>query len=140
MTPEQIAAVTETFAAVGTDDTLAVAFYDALFSARPDLRPLFPIDMDAQRVKFVEGLAEIVRTIGDLDDFEARVEALGVRHHHDYAVRPEHFPPVRDALLEGFRSCLGPAYTPTVEQAWTAAFDLVAETMMDGAAREVRAP
>jgi hemoglobin-like flavoprotein len=43
-------------------------------------------------------------------------------------------------LLEGFRSCLGPSYTPTVEQAWTAAFDLVAETMMDGAAREVRAP
>ena len=34
MTPEQIAAVTDTFAAVGTDDTLAVAFYDALFSAR----------------------------------------------------------------------------------------------------------
>ena len=139
MTPEQIAVFTESFAAVREDDALAVAFYESLFAAHPELRPMFPADMAAQRTKFVEGLAEIVRTVGNLDDFEARVAALGVRHHHEYGVRPEHYALVRAALLDGLRVRLGDAYTPTIEQAWVAAFDLVAETMMDGAAREMRA-
>ena len=51
-----------------------------------------------------------------------------------YGVTLSHYAAVGAALFGALAAALGPAWTPSVEEAWRCAFDLVAEEMMAGAA------
>jgi hemoglobin-like flavoprotein len=134
MTPEQIAAVERTYAEVAGRGALSERFYAHLFELDPSVRPLFTTDPAVQRAKFEDELGEIVRSITNLDDFVARVVDLG-RRHVAYGVRTSHYGTVGTALLDALADTLGNDFTLEVRLAWAQAYDLVAETMMRGAAR-----
>jgi hemoglobin-like flavoprotein len=134
MTPEQITAVQRTFAQVADDPALSERFYERLFELDPSVRPLFTTDPVEQRQKFRDELGEIVRSITDLDGFVTRALDLGSRHV-DYGVRTGHYTTVGTALLGALADTLGDDFTPDVLAAWAQAYDLVAETMMRGAAQ-----
>ena len=131
MTPAQISAVEESLASIDLD-ALADDFYRLAFAADPAIISMFVVDPGEQRDRFAAELEEIVRAIRTLDTFEPRVRALGARHR-GYGVRPGHYKLMGDALLASLRAALGDAWTDEVEQAWTLAYNLTAETMMLGA-------
>ena len=136
MTPEQVELVQSSFAAViesGEADAMARAVYDRLFERDPDSRALFATEPAAQRATFVDELQAIVWAVSNLEGFLERTRALGERHV-DYGVSARHYAPMGDALIAALEETLGDRFTPAVAEAWTLAYNLMAETMMQAAA------
>ncbi len=134
MTPEQIALVQSSFERVGPDlPDLATRFYQELFGRNPALRPLFTTDLALQKVRFAEKLTEIVRAFPRLPDLLLHTRALGARHA-GYGVRVADYETVRDALLGALAASLGDGFDAPTREAWVSAYNLVAETMLEGAA------
>jgi hemoglobin-like flavoprotein len=140
MTPEQIALVQESFRSLRDHgDELTRHFYERLFALDPAARDLFPADLDGQRVKFFEELGEIVASIRDLGALVDRVSALGARHAQ-YGVRMAQYGQAGDALIGALRDTTGAEVTAPVIEAWSLAYNLVAESMMRGAGRAPSPP
>ena len=118
---------------------LAARFYERLFDAAPSLRTMFSEDPAVQKSLFVSELAVVVQAISRFDAFVARARDLGVRHDR-YGVTYVHYEIAGRALLEALADTLGPAFTDELRDAWRLAFDLVAETMMQGAADATALP
>jgi hemoglobin-like flavoprotein len=134
VTPEQISLVQSSFERVGQQlPAMTARFYHELFRRDPTLRPLFATDMAEQRVKFAAKLTEIVQAIPRLDDLLTQTRALGARHA-GYGVRAGDYQTVRGALLAALTAVLGSSFDDQTRQAWELAYNLVAETMLEGAA------
>ena len=134
MTPEQIALVQSSFERLGPlRPAMAARFYEELFAEHPDLRALFTTDMAEQEVKFAEKLALIVRAMPRLAELLIHTQSLGARHV-GYGVRTADYQSVGEALLAALAAVLGDAFDAETREAWTVGYNLVAETMLDGAA------
>jgi methyl-accepting chemotaxis protein len=134
MTPEQITLVQSSFERLGPDlPVLTERFYQELFERDPALRPLFTTDMAEQRVKFAQKLTEIVRSIPRLGELLVHTRALGARHV-GYGVRATDYQTVGDSLLAALAAVLGGDFDAPTREAWLLAFNIVAETMLEGAA------
>jgi len=134
ISPEQIALVQETFKAVlSIKDAAADLFYGRLFEDDPSLEALFPSDLTEQKQKLMATLATAVGGLGKLEDIVPVVRELGVRHAA-YGVKPEHYDTVANALLWTLEQGLGEAFTDAVNDAWTEAYMILAETMKEAAA------
>jgi hemoglobin-like flavoprotein len=134
MTPEQITMVQSSFASLNSSlPVLTDHFYQELFDKDPSLRPMFTTEMVIQKVRFAEKLSEIVNSVDSLDEFLSHTRALGARHVH-YGVRAGHYKTVGDSLLPALSAVLGDRFDPATREAWSLAYNLVAETMLEGAA------
>jgi nitric oxide dioxygenase len=134
MTPEQITLVQSSFAGLGARlPALAAQFYRELFQRDPALRDLFSTDMAEQQLRFAEKLTEIVQSIPRLDDLLAHTRELGARHAH-YGVHVADYRTVENALLDALGVVLGERFDARAREAWTVAYNLVAESMLEGAA------
>jgi nitric oxide dioxygenase len=134
MTPEQITLVQSSFAGLGPRvPAVAAEFYRVLFLADPDLRPMFTTDPAVQQVRFADKLAEIVHAMPRLDELLDHTRSLGARHV-GYGVRVADYGIVGDALLSALATVLSASFDAQTRQAWSSAYNLVAETMLDGAA------
>jgi hemoglobin-like flavoprotein len=134
MTPEQITLVQSSFERLGADlPAMTALFYQELFRRDPSLRPLFTTDMAEQRVKFAQKLTEIVRTMPRLGELLSYTRALGARHV-GYGVRAADYQTVGDSLIAALAGVLGEEFNAPTREAWVLAFNIVAETMLEGAA------
>jgi hemoglobin-like flavoprotein len=134
MTPEQITLVQKSFEGLGPQlPAMATRFYEELFARDPALRSMFTIPLALQEVKFAEKLTEIVRAMPRLDELLAHTRALGARHV-GYGVRTGDYQVLGDALLAALAAVLGDRFDAPTREAWALAYNLVAETMLDGAA------
>jgi len=134
MTPEQITLVQSSFRRLGPDlPALTVRFYQELFERNPALRPLFTTDMGEQRVKFAQKLTEIVWSMPRLSELLIHTRALGARHV-GYGVRATDYQTVGDALIAALAAVLGDEFDAQTREAWVLAYNIVAETMLEGAA------
>jgi len=134
VTPEQIVLVQSSFERMRPAlPSLANVFYQELFERDPALRPMFPDDMTAQKVRFSDKLTEIVGAIPRLPDLLVHTRALGARHA-GYGVRADDYKTVGAALIEAIAAALGDDFDEPTREAWTIAYNLVAETMLEGAA------
>jgi nitric oxide dioxygenase len=133
MTPEQIALVQQSYAEVQEHlPALARAFYAHLFALDPEIEALFTTAPEIQQAKFIDELNEIVWSVANLDAFVTRASDLGARHLA-YGTRARHYGPVGAALLAALADTLGSAFTDETHEAWSLAYNLVAETMQRGA-------
>ena len=139
MTPEQIALVKSSMAALSGGDDVVRCFYDRLFELAPETRALFPESLDAQRVSFLATLRELVDSLDELPDLALQGRALGARHR-GYGVRAAHYRAVRTALIEALSASLGDAFTDEHAEAWRQAYDLMAEVMQQGASAAGQGP
>jgi len=140
MTPEQIVLVQASFERLGPDlPAMTSRFYQELFSRDPSIRPLFTTDPAVQEARFAEKLTEIVRAMPRLGDLLDVTRELGARHV-GYGVRVPYYQIVADALLAALAAVLGDAFDEATREAWVVGYNLVAETMLEGAAwgRRVR--
>jgi hemoglobin-like flavoprotein len=134
MTPEQINRVQSSFDRVGAQlPAVATRFYQELFRRDAALRPLFTTDMTEQKIRFTEKLTQIVDAIPRLDDLLVHTRELGARHA-SYGVRATDYPTVGAALIAALAAVLGPSFDDKTRRAWELAYNLVAETMLEGAA------
>jgi hemoglobin-like flavoprotein len=133
MTTNQKSLVKETFAqVVPIADTAAALFYGRLFELDPSLRSLFTTDLRQQGKKLMQMLGFCVGKLELLDELVPAVKELG-RKHAGYGVEEEDYATVGGALLWTLEQGLGPAFTPEVKAAWTAVYELLAATMLEGA-------
>jgi hemoglobin-like flavoprotein len=134
MTPEQITLVQSSFERLGPQlPAMATRFYQELFARDPGLRPLFTTPLPQQEVRFAEKLTEIVRAMPRLDELLTHTRALGARHVA-YGVRAADYQTLGDALLAALAAILGDSFDARIHEAWALAYNLVAETMLEGAA------
>lgn len=134
MTPEQITLVQTSYQRLGPRlPDMAARFYQELFRRDPELRPLFTTDLAEQQVRFAGKLTEIVESIPRLDELLAHTRALGARHL-GYGARVADYQTVGAALFDALAAVLGDGFDPQTREAWVVAYNLVAETMLDGAA------
>lgn len=107
----------------------AARFYDNLFEMAPGVRPLFPKDVSQQARKFLQSLKVIVGSLSSTDRTTRMLQRLG-RRHAGYGAEPAHYPVVGKALVTTLREEVGESFTPEVENAWIAAFELISSAMM----------
>ncbi len=131
LSPAAIELVQQTFAEVGRNpQQLVEAFYGRLFSLAPDFRPLFPEDMREQQKKLLQSLTLVVNNLKKPESVVPAVQELG-RRHIDYGVKPEHYDTVGAALVWALAQQLGPQWNAEVQDAWVAAYTLVATVMIE---------
>lgn len=139
MKSEQITLVQNTFTLVEPiAEAAAGLFYNRLFELDPSLRRLFKSDIKEQGKKLMQALAFVVKGLSKPERIIPVVEDLG-RRHVSYGVEGAHYDTVGAALLWTLEQGLGAAFTPEVEQAWAAAYGLLAEVMQEAAAKVVSA-
>jgi len=135
MTPEQITLIKTSWEKVlPISETAAELFYGKLFELDESLKPLFKGDMKEQGAKLMKMINTVVNSIDKLDTIVPAVQELGVRHIN-YGVKDEHYDTVAAALLWTLGQGLGEDYTDDVNEAWTAAYVILATTMKDAAAK-----
>jgi hemoglobin-like flavoprotein len=134
MNEQQIQTVQESFEYVRPiADVAAGLFYDRLFTLDPALRPMFKGDLGEQKSKLMTALAFAVGGLNQPERMLPAVRQLGQRHT-GYGVQSSHYQTVGAALLWTLAQGLGEKFTPAVEEAWTAAYQLLASTMQEAEA------
>ena len=109
------------------------SFYDNLFTANPEAKPLFKTtDMAEQKKKLLSSLVLVVENLRKPEVLDGALRGLGARHVK-YGALPEHYPLVGSALLTTFGQYLKEEWTPEVKQAWVDAYGAISEIMLDGA-------
>jgi len=134
MNSEQIQLVQSTFEGVRPiADTAASLFYQRLFEVDPSLRALFRGDMKKQGAMLMSALALAVKGLGQPETIIPAVQGLG-RRHALYGVTDDHYATVGSALLWTLEQGLGDKFTPPVQEAWAAAYGMLASVMQEAAA------
>jgi hemoglobin-like flavoprotein len=137
---DQIAEVRRTFELLAAQGLAPVElFYDRLFAAAPEVRPLFRSDPAHQARKFLSSLRVIVSALDSPIKHVAVLQSLGERHR-GYGVVSKYYPIVRDTLLSVMADQLGQQFTPSAAAAWGRAFELMATIMNGGEAVSGRQP
>ena len=94
----------------------------------PSLKRLFKGDMQEQGRKVMSMISVAVSSLTRLESIVPAVQALG-RRHAGYGVQPRHYATVGAALIWTLEQGLGKAFTKEVEDAWRAAYGVLAATM-----------
>jgi hemoglobin-like flavoprotein len=135
LTPEQIQLVQASFTKIAPiARPVAALFYQRLFNLDPTLEALFKGDMREHGRRLMSMIGTAVNGLDQLDSIVPAVKALGARHAH-YGVEDAHYATVGVALMWTLEQALGDDFTPSVSVGWSAAFELLADTMQ-AAARE----
>jgi hemoglobin-like flavoprotein len=114
-------------------DQLTATFYALLFERYPALRRLFPARMEQQQSKLAGTLAWIVTHLDRRDEILPAVRELG-RRHAEYGAAPEHYPLVRDTLLDAMARTAGRDWDENFAADWRLSIDLIARHMQAAAA------
>ena len=134
MTNEQINLIKKSFRPVMAQAAVAAdVFYNRLFESEPNLRALFPVDLQEQKQKLMKTLGLAVANLDKFDELKPVLESLG-RKHAEYGVREEYYPMVGGALLWTLSELLGAAnFDAATEEAWVEMFEVVSATMINAA-------
>jgi len=133
MTLDQVKAIQESFAkVVPISQQAAALFYGRLFEIAPAVKPLFRGDIEEQGRKLMAMLAAVVNGLGNLETILPAASALAKRHV-DYGVKAADYGPVGAALLWTLERGLGVQWTPELAAAWTEAYTVLADFMIEEA-------
>jgi len=114
----------------------ATSFYENLFKAHPEVKPLFSnTDMGNQEKKLLNSLILVVENLRNPEALEPVLKALGGRHV-SYGAIPKYYQPVGEALLVTFEQYLQNDWNPQVKKAWLDAFRAITALMLKGANEE----
>ena len=133
MTPESIERLKSSFSEVSAQPrALAARFYQELFAAAPNLRPLFPADMTSLQGHFEAALALVIRNLEDMAALQESLRDLGAQHVQ-WRARPEDYFVVRDAIVRAIRATSA-SWSDDLDADWRRAITAIAVPMLQGAA------
>ncbi|MFC8226037.1 globin domain-containing protein [Streptomyces sp. NPDC057287] len=137
-TGREISLVRSSVAAVAPQATeLTVYFYAILFARYPEVRSLFPANMDVQRDRLLRGLLRIIDLVDDVDNLVKFCSRLG-RDHRKFGTLDAHYPAVGECLLAAVARYAGPAWNDELAAAWTRSYTLASHVMIAAAADDMR--
>jgi NAD(P)H-flavin reductase/hemoglobin-like flavoprotein len=138
LTDEEIALMRASVSVVGPfAEDMTVYFYAILFTRHPQVRELFPDNLDVQRDRLLRGLLRIVDLVDDPENLVRFCSRLG-RDHRKFGALNGHYPAVGDCLLAALARYAGPAWSPELAAAWTHGYGLVAQVMTSAADHDAR--
>ena len=109
-------------------------FYARLFAAAPSVKPLFAgTDLRRQKAMLLSALVLVRKSLRDMDAMVPTLRELGARHV-GYGAKPEHYLVVGEVLIASLAEVAGQAWRPEHQLAWAAAFAVIADVMLSGAA------
>lgn len=115
-------------------DVLTETFYGRLFTNHPEVRSMFPDDMQHQRKKLFQSVAFVVANLRKSDALREKLLQMGAEHV-SYGTKAEHYPVVRDNLVAAMGEVAGDLWSEQLEADWKAALDAVSAIMIEGAAQ-----
>ena len=89
---------------------------------------MFPADMSAQGMKFMSAMGMILQHLDRPGGLGSHLDNLA-RGHADYGVKPGHFRPMGQALIDTMREMLGHDLPEGAEFAWITAYQMLAAEM-----------
>lgn len=135
MTPEQIDLIRESFDTTWSmRDDIADLCYGRFFELAPDVRDLFPSDMERQRIKLMDMLAALVGSLDERALFRSLATHSG-RQHARFGVQPSHYAALGEALMWSLERKLGASFTPELRASWRALYAAVQAEMLSAAAQ-----
>jgi len=117
--------------AAAAGDEAPLWFYSHLFLSHPETRSMFPVSMAHQRDRLFQALGEVVARVDDLDSLVPILQQLG-RDHRKFGTVAAHYPAVGASLLATLEH-FDDAWNPSLAADWTAAYQLVAQVMVEAA-------
>ena len=133
MTLEAIERIKQSYAALPAEGRqLSARFYHELFTAAPNLRPLFPTDLTNLQGHFEAALALVVRNLSEVGGLQEALRDLGAQHVH-WGARAEDYVTARDALVTAI-GALAPSWDAQLERDWRDAITAIVVPMLEGAA------
>lgn len=109
-------------------DEFGVAFYARLFAAHPELRAIFPANMESQRRALTAMLELIVKMLDMREKLVPLVRYLGERHQA-LNVKAEFYEPFGECLIGTLESFLQDDFTAETCRAWQEAYRFMADNM-----------
>ncbi|GGI92916.1 flavohemoprotein [Shewanella hanedai] len=103
-------------------------FYQRMFSHNPELKNIFNMSHQktgGQPAALFNAVAAYAKNIDNLGALSGAVERIAHKHT-SFNIQPDHYPIVGHHLLETLRELAPDAFTPDVEEAWGAAYGLLA--------------
>ena len=115
-------------------------FYTTLFADYPMVKPLFAhTDMNEQPKKLFASLVLVINNLTKPDVLKNALKALSTRHL-TYGVLPEHYPMVGSTLVKAMATTLGDRWTVDFAEAWTEAYEAIADIMLKEYAPKIPTP
>ncbi|MFA0087473.1 nitric oxide dioxygenase [Vibrio sp. 10N.286.49.C2] len=108
-------------------------FYQRMFSHNPELKDIFNMthqQTGRQSVALFEAIAAYAKNIENLAALSSAVERIAHKHT-SFNIKAEHYQIVGLHLIETLRELAPDAFTPDVEEAWTAAYLFLAQIFID---------
>lgn len=128
--PSEIALLRRSFQLLHEEPAGSDMFYARLFEIAPELRAMFPADLSEQGMRFMSTLGVILDRLDQAEALDSYLDNLA-RGHRAYGVKPEHFAPMGQALVDTMRKVLGAEFPEGADAAWRAAYDQLAQAMID---------
>jgi hemoglobin-like flavoprotein len=122
VSPDQIKLLQNSFDRLWVSGRVVDLFYDRLFTIAPHTRPLFPADMEAQKLKLTNMVASIVGLVEREDMFISIIESLG-RRHVRYGVADTDYAHVHDALMWSLAQAFGREFDDDMRLAWATLYE-----------------
>ncbi len=108
---------------------VADVFYSKLFFDHPELRRMFPVQMDEQYKKLIDMLSSMVARLDNMEGLLTEINELAKRHE-GYGVLPKQYNMVGVALLWTLEKGLGKDWDEETAAAWLACYTTIAEQMI----------
>ncbi|MQA34448.1 globin domain-containing protein [Modestobacter roseus] len=112
-------------------DDVPLWFYSHLFLTHPETREMFPVSMAHQRDRLFAALGEVVARVDDLDSLVPILQQLG-RDHRKFGAVAAHYPAVGASLLATLEH-FDDEWDEALAADWTAAYQLIAQVMLEAA-------
>jgi hemoglobin-like flavoprotein len=136
LTAKEIALVKKSWTSFRKIDPVILGdvFYTKLFYDNPELRKMFPQNMDEQHKKLIDMLNIFIGRIDRLDELKGDIADMAKRHVK-YGVKTEHYSLVGIALLWTLQKGLGKEWNDEVKSAWINCYSILSGTMITAAAK-----
>ncbi|KGJ94832.1 Nitric oxide dioxygenase [Colwellia psychrerythraea] len=108
-------------------------FYQRLFSHNPELQDIFNManqHSGRQQVALFEAIAAYAKNIENLAVLTTAVERIAQKHT-SFNIKAPHYAVVGHHLIETLRELASEAFTADVEEAWTAAYQFLAQIFIN---------
>jgi len=108
-------------------------FYRRLFSHNPELQDIFNMSNQhsgRQQVALFEAIAAYAKNIENVAVLQTAVERIAQKHT-SINIQPEHYSVVGHHLIETLRELTGDVFTADIEQAWTTAYQFLAQIFIN---------
>lgn len=105
-------------------------FYQILFSRHPELRNLFPSDIERQKRKLLSSLDNVINGIEYIDAIKNELMDLG-RHHKNIGITKEMFDTFIITILDAADYASNSSLTHDERTAWKNSFREISDIMLE---------